>query len=159
MRWLATAAFLLGLLWLQVAMGPFGFFGWDWSLCGLLVLCLQMRSPAYQFSAIGLGLIRDTFSVVPLGAQALGLTVTVVAVHFLGSLVLLENFLIQGVVFFAGYLFYQIAFFGIGKVFGFLNSGFWDVFIAAIPKAIGAAIFCWFLTRMLPRVLRNRSEI
>ncbi len=158
MRFLAGTGLLLGLLGIQLVTGSCGFWGWDWSLCGMMVLCLQMRSPAYQFSAMGLGLLRDTFSVAPLGAQALGLTITVAVVHFLSSLVLLENFLIQGIVFFVGYLLYQIVFFLLGKIFGFLAGGFWDIFIPALPKAAGAAVFCWVLTLLLPRFLRERFD-
>ena len=158
MRFLTIAGLLLGLLGIQLVVGPFGFWGWDWSLCGMMVLCLHMRSPAYPLSAMGLGLLRDAFSVAPLGAQALGLAITVVVVHFLSSLVLLENFLIQGIVFFAGYLLYQIVFFSLGKIFGFLAGGFWDVFIPALPKAAGAAVFCWVLTLVLPRFLCERSD-
>ena len=158
MNILATAGLLLGLLGFQLAQGPFGIFGWDWSLCGMLVLCLRMRSPAHQLTALGLGLARDAFSVAPLGAQALGLGLTVMAVRFLGDLVLLESFWIQGIAFFAGYLWYQTVFFIIGKVFGFLQGGFLAVFVAAIPKAAGGAVFCGLLTMFLSRFFRQPSE-
>ncbi len=146
-----AAFFLLVLLWLQLAMGPNSLFGLDWSLCGLLVLGFKMRSPSYQIDAIGLGLARDVFSTAPLGAQALALGVTSVVVHYFGGLVFLENYLIQGALFFLGYLFYQSFFFCLGKCFGFIQGEFWCYFILKIPSAVAAVLFCWILSLVLSR--------
>lgn len=158
MKSLTAVLILAALLCLQIAHGPFGFFGLDWSLCGLLVLCVRMRSPAYQMSGVGLGLVRDVFSVAPLGAQALGLGITATLVHALGNLVFLENFLIQGAVFFTGYVLYQAVFFTLGKIFGFLDGGFWGTFLWTLPKAALAAVFCCIMTLFLPRPWRDRSD-
>ena len=154
-----AALLLLGLLWVQMLSGTGGILGVDWTLCGLLVLCVRMRPSACQISAVGLGLLRDVFSVVPLGAQALGLGITAGVVRFLGNQVFLESFWIQGILFFFGYLFYQLVFFSLGRTFGFLNSGFWDIFAATIPKAVFAAVICWLLLLGVSRFSPGRSDL
>ncbi len=156
---LAVAGLLLVLLGMQISLGQLGFFGLDFSLCGVLVLCTRMRSPYYQLVAITVGLLRDAFSLVPLGAQALAMGITAGVLHFFGSLVFLESFWIQGMLFFTGYILYQLVFFLLGEIFGFLDGGFWALFPSMIPKAFLAVLFCWFLSFSLARWLPKQIEI
>ncbi len=157
-KFLTLAGFLLLLLWLQMTLGPYGILGWDWSLCGLMVLSLSLRSPSYQYTGMGLGLVRDSLSLTPLGAQAFCMGLTAVAVHFLGGLVFLESFWIQGIIFFLGYVFFEVSVFLTGRLFGFLTGGFWDIFLGMLPKAAGAAVFCWMLSGFASRMTRRRYD-
>jgi rod shape-determining protein MreD len=155
---LGVVIFLLSLLWLQIALGQFGPLGWDWSLCGFLVLCLRFKAPAYISIAIALGLVRDSLSVVPLGAQALGLAITAVVLLYFSRAMFLENFLIKGMLFFVGYLIYQVVFFFLGKCLGFLDAGFLEMVSGVIPKAFVAGLICYLMTVFLPGLLPARLK-